>query len=457
MNMMSESRPQDPYLPTPQTVETPPTTLWGALRRVGPGLILASAIVGSGELIATTVLGAEFGYSLLWLILLSCVIKIVVQHEMGRYAIATGETALESFDRVRGPRWRVSWVVWLWFAMLLLSIFAVGGMLGAIGEVLHMIFPAVSITAWVWIVNLATIVLLIFGRYSLVEHVSMGLVASFTVLTVSCAAVLLKSPQYFSWADVAGGLSFSLPEGGLVTAIAVFGITGVGASELVIYPYWCIEKGYARFAGPQDGSPGWKRRAEGWVGVMGVDIISSLLIYTVSTVAFYLLGAGVLHGMGVVPVGSEMVDMLSNMFTATLGPSSRLLFLAGAVAVFYSTVFAATAAHSRLCADFVSLIGVFDKRNYAARLIATRISVVVLLGLPATIFMFIREPVVMVTIGGVAEALMLPVIAFSTVYLHHIHLPKSIVPKGWITLALWITSAVMLLMMGYSIVLQLLG
>jgi len=51
----------------------------------------------------------------------------------------------------------------------------------------------------------------------------------------------------------------------------------------------------------------------------------------------------------------------------------------------------------------------------------------------------------------------LPVIAFSTVYLHHIHLPKLIVPKGWITLALWVTSAVMLLMMGYSIVLQLLG
>lgn len=454
---MPESRLQDPYLLTPETVENPPTTLWGALRRIGPGLILASAIVGSGELIATTVLAAEHGYSLLWLILLSCGIKVVVQNEMGRYAIATGETALESFNRVPGPRWRVSWVVWLWFVMLLLAIFAVGGMLGAIGEVLHMIVPAVPIAAWVWIVNLGTIALLLVGRYSLIERVSMGLVASFTALTVSCAVVLLKSPQYFSWTDVADGLSFSIPEGGIVTAIAVFGITGVGASELVIYPYWCIEKGYARFVGPLDGSDEWTRRAKGWVGVMSVDILSSMIIYTASTVAFYLLGAGILHGMGVVPEGSEMVAMLSNMYTETLGHASKFLFLAGAVAVFYSTVFAATAAHSRLCADFVSLLGVFDKRNYTARLIATRISVVVLLGLPATIFMFIREPVLMVKIGGVAEALMLPVIAFSTVYLRYAHLPKAIVPKGWLTLALWITAAVMLLMMGYSIVLQLAG
>ena len=55
------------------------------------------------------------------------------------------------------------------------------------------------------------------------------------------------------------GLSLHLPTGGLATAIAVFGITGVGATELVMYPYWCVEKGYARFVGPRDGSAAWLR------------------------------------------------------------------------------------------------------------------------------------------------------------------------------------------------------
>jgi Mn2+/Fe2+ NRAMP family transporter len=452
---MSHANVEDPYQLHPEAVEDPPNTFVSILRRIGPGLILASAIVGSGELIATTVLGAENGYTLLWLILVSCAIKVVVQNELGRYVIGTGETALEAFNRVPGPRLRVSWVVWLWFVMVVMVMFAIGGMMGAISEVLNTIFPSISINAWVWVVGVVTAILLIVGRYNLVEKVAMGLIVVFTILTVGCAVLLFKHPGYFSWAELMNGLSFSPPEGGFVTAVAVFGITGVGATELVIYPYWCLEKGYARFAGRRDNSAAWQSRAQGWIQVMGVDVLNSMVIYTVSTVAFYLLGAGVLHSLGVVPQGAEMVNMLSTMYTATLGPWSRELFLVGAVAVLYSTVFASTAAHSRLLADFLAIMRVYDSRSYSTRLGATRVFVVILLLAPSLTFMFLQEPVLMVKIGGVSEALMLPIIGFSTIYLRHAHLPKAILPKRWITLALWLTSAVMLVMMGYSTIQQL--
>ena len=163
---MSDHTVQDPYHLHPEAVENPPHTFGAVFRRIGPGLILASTIVGSGELIATTVLGAENGYTLLWLIPVSCAIKVVVQNEFGRYVIATGETTLEAFDRVPGPRWRVSWVVWLWFVMVMMSMFAVGGMMGAIAEVLNNMFPAISVNVWVWIVNLVTVILLVVGRYT---------------------------------------------------------------------------------------------------------------------------------------------------------------------------------------------------------------------------------------------------------------------------------------------------
>ena len=71
---MSNQTTADPYQLHPEAVEDPPSAFRAILRRIGPGLILASAIVGSGELIATTVLGAENGYTLLWLILVSCAI-----------------------------------------------------------------------------------------------------------------------------------------------------------------------------------------------------------------------------------------------------------------------------------------------------------------------------------------------------------------------------------------------
>ena len=72
----------------------------------------------------------------------------------------------------------------------------------------------------------------------------------------------------------------------------------MGASELVAYPYWCIEKGYARGAGPRADDDGWARRARGWIRVMQLDAWFSMVVFTIATVAFYLLGAAVLHPAG---------------------------------------------------------------------------------------------------------------------------------------------------------------
>src|SRR5213592_4200598 len=108
-------------------------------------------------------------------------------------------------------------------------------------------------------------------------------VGLFTMLTFLAALLVFRQPQYFSWSALLRGLKPQLPG------------TGVGATELFMYPYWCVEKGYARYAGRRQETEEWKRRAAGWVRVMHVDILASMVIYTVATVAFYVLGAGVLH------------------------------------------------------------------------------------------------------------------------------------------------------------------
>ena len=447
---MASNVTQDPYRLDPGRVSTAPSAFRGILGFLGPGLILASSIVGSGELIATTVLGAENGYVLLWLIILSCLVKTVVQNELGRYAIATGRTTLEAFNDVPGPRFRVSWLAWMWCGMVTFTLFQVGAMLGGIAEILNRAIPGVPITAFVWTLAALSVLLLIAGKYVVVEKIAMGLVVSFTALTVSCCFLLFKLPQYFDWSAVMQGLTFQPPEGGMATAVAAFGITGVGATELVMYPYWCIEKGYAQYAGKRDDSPTWTKRALGWVRVMGFDVIFSMVIYTFATVAFYFLGAGVLKGMGLIPEGSEMVQVLSTIYTETLGGWSLGLFMVGAFAVLYSTVFASTAAHCRVWADFVGMLGVYDKSDYRKRLKAIRVFVVLLMTVPCLYFMWIREPVLMVKIGGIAQAIMLPVIGGFTIYLRYKRMPASILPKAWITLMLWVSAALMALLMGYS-------
>jgi Mn2+/Fe2+ NRAMP family transporter len=423
-------------------------------RRIGPGLIIAATVVGSGELVATTVLGAESGYTLLWLILLSCAVKVVVQHEVGRYAIGTGETTLEAFDRVPGPRLRVNWLIWMWLVMVSSLFFSIGGMLGALGEIFSMALPGVPIHFWVPAISVVTLALLYFGRYNLIEKASFVLVAMLTAMTVAGAVLLLRRPDLFSWAEAAQGLTFHFPEGGLSTALTVFGGTGVGAAELASYPYWCIEKGYARFVGPHEDSPAWSKRAHGWIRVLSLDVVCSFVVYTFATVAFFLLGAGVLHSLGQTPSGPETIQALSRMYTDTLGPWSRPLFLAGAIAVLYSTVFALTAAYSRLVADFVGMLGVYDHHDYAKRLKATRGMTALFLILPCFTFYFVREPVVMVKVAGISQAILLPAMGFGALYLINHRLPTSIKPALWVRRALWATSAIMLAVVAISLTLQ---
>src|SRR4051794_1910698 len=148
----------------------PPVSLLSALRRIGPGIVLASAIVGSGEVIATTTLGAQVGFAALWIVLLSCAIKPVVQAELGRFTIVTGRTGLEGFNGVPGPRLGASWLVWAWAATVSLTLLQVGGMYGGVAQVLHVLWPAIAVNAWVGICLAITLTVLLGGGYSRIER-----------------------------------------------------------------------------------------------------------------------------------------------------------------------------------------------------------------------------------------------------------------------------------------------
>ena len=178
-----------------------------------------------------------------------------------------------------------------------------------------------------------------------------------------------------------------------------------------------------------------------------------MVIYTIATIAFYLLGAGILHGMGLVPAARDMIPVLSNIYTQTLGPWALWLFYAGAIATLYGTIFAATAANSRVFSDMFRLLGVFQSDDYASRLLYRRVFVWFLTVTPAALFLLVQSPVKMVVAGGMAQALMLPAAAVGTLYLRHRCLPRGIAPPLWITICLWLATVVIVALMSYYAVL----
>src|ERR671915_2404190 len=107
----------DPYTLTADGIKEPPVGWRASMRYFGPGLILSASIVGSGELIATTALGAQAGFVLLWLVIVSTLVKVAVQIELARWTISTGQPALTGYNRVPPRFGRIGWVNVLWIVV----------------------------------------------------------------------------------------------------------------------------------------------------------------------------------------------------------------------------------------------------------------------------------------------------------------------------------------------------
>ena len=277
------------------------------------------------------------------------------------------------------------------------------------------------------------------------------MVAAFTISTIVAMIALQWTPYRVSSAQLIDGLKFQLPAS-FTVAFAAFGIIGVGASELVYYPYWCLEKGYARHIGPRDDSPDWRRRMLGWLHVLHADAVLSMVIYTGATIAFYILGAAVLHGQGLQVTDRELIETLSHMYQETLGTAGAWIFLIGAFAVLYSTFFVATASNARLFADAAAIFGLAHYRDEAARLRMVRAACVALPIASGTVYFLFQQPVILVLIGAVGQALMLPFLGAAALYFHHRRL-SGVIHSGmpW-TFALWLSALAMMLAGGYQLV-----
>lgn len=439
------------YLITEDTVRNPPSSFMGRLKFLGPGFILSASIVGSGELIATTTLGARAGFIAFWVILVSCLVKVAVQLEFGKHTILTGETAMQIFNKLPGPRLgKGRWTTWFLFVLLLLKLVQLGGMLGSTAIVLNMLFNPVPVFYWVVIAAFSVALLIYRGYYFLVEKTSLVMIAMFTVLTITSVFALTYTPYHISWTDIVSGLTFKLPPEVVAVAIGAFGITGVASDEIIAYNYWCIEKGYAAYTGPRRDTPEWKSRAAGWIRVMHLDAVVAMVIYTSVTAAFYLLGSAILHNRGVIPEGNQLIETVALIYTESLGAGVRDIYLVGAFFVLYSSLFASLAAWTRMYSDIFGQLGWIDFLDVRQR---GRVIAVLAWIFPiawALTYMFIELPVVMILFGGAVGSVMLFIIVLAAWHIKY-RRPVIIQSGLFYDVAFWISIISILLVGIYGI------
>ena len=414
----------DPYDLDPAKIQQPPTGWGPSMRFLGPGMITSAAVVGSGELITATTLGATVGFLLLWLVFVSTFVKVAVQIELARWSISTGKPGTFGYDDVPPRIGRRGWISYLAVLMFLQFLTSQAGVLSAAGLAMSMLVPIggdptsmVSIGFWVALMVVIAIAIHFSNRYGIVEKVSTVLVVLVTAVVVALVLGIQFTP--FSWgaADLAGGMQLRIAAGTMGIALSMFGLTGIGAGEISSYSFWCVEKGYAAWTGPKDGSQAWAERARGWISVMKKDAWLSWVVYTLSTAAFYILGAAVLHPQGLAPKGNDVLKVLSRIFSDTMGGWAGVGFLVFAAIALFKTILANVPSLSRQTAAALSIFGAFDWKDMAARDRMMRFLMVFLPIIWGLLGVVVSSPLQMVILGGILNALYLMAVAVATLYL----------------------------------------
>ncbi len=426
----------------------PPQSLLQRLKYIGPSIIVTGSVVGSGSIALTPLLGAAAGFSLLWWLLLSMWSKPLIQAEISRYVIVKKQTFLEAFAHMPGFKTTIrgkttSWLVWFMFIGVIPSIAGMGGLAGAVAQAGNLMIPFISVEAWVVTGCLITWLILYWGSYKTLEKTLLAMVAFFSLVTLIIAISMQTTTYQVTGQDLIQGLSFSFPSDHVALALAVFGFTGISYGEIMAYTYWCLEKGYAK----EEGESLQDTRA--WIKVMQTDVWVTVLFVTIGTVPFFLLGAGVLHELGLYPPpDGDIIKTLLSMFTGILGNWAKWLFILLAFFVLFSTFISGTAAFTRTISDYLISMGlVLEKPSTRQQLIKLIAFLVPLFS--GIAYFLLPNPLTLIMIAGVWAALGLPIVNIGALYLVN-KLEKELQPKNstktilWLTLLLQVAMAVLI-------------
>jgi len=297
--------------------------------RFGPGLLVAAAFIGPGTITTASVAGAGFGFALLWALLFSMLATVVLQEMAARLGIVTRRGLAQALRETFAGTWLGSAAI-----ILVVAAVGIGNAAYETGNITGASLGLAGLTglngsAWSLLVGILSGFLLASGRYRLVEHVLVALVLLMSIVFLLTFVMLRPSPALL----LAGLFRPSLPEGSLLTAIALIGTTVV-PYNLFLHSSAVLEK--------WPGGEGTDRalataRLDSGVSI-GLGGLITLAVMSTSAAAFF---AG---GVEITPTSiAEQLEPL-------LGESARYFFAAGLFAAgLSSAVTAPLAAAYAVC------------------------------------------------------------------------------------------------------------
>lgn len=357
------------------------------IKSVGPTALLVGGMVGPGSITTATVIGVNYGFALLWVVLLAMIFQFATFDMTGRLALAGGKTYQEALrEDVENPTLKKIFIGVILVSITITSLAFMTGNLTGAGLGLELLFPSMNAGQLATIVGIGSVLIISTGSYKTIEKIIKYLIFAF-VISFGLTAIITRP-------DIIGMLKGlfipRVPEGSWSSILAIFGTTGIGGYSLFLHTNAIKEK----WSGVKDID---KARNDIFM-VIPVSIITHILI---------IISASSLYGTG---IEVDSAAVMGEQFTPLFGSIGKYVFAVGLFSAGISSVIPLTMAFGWI---ITGLFGVdSDLKGKPFRIVS-----ICFLGLTTLMVFFAVNPVQLIISMQIVSAVLGPLSAGILLYL----------------------------------------
>jgi Mn2+/Fe2+ NRAMP family transporter len=399
------------------------------LKLAGPGLVVAAAGIGSGDVVAASVAGANYGVVLLWALLIGAFFKFVLTEGIARWQLATGLTALEGWAAYL-PKW-----VTVYFALFLLvwTAAVTAALTNATGLGMANLTGGAIPQAWGAVLHsLVGCALVFLGGYQKFEILVKTLVGVMAFAILACAALTFSDPI----GVVRGSLVPTVPTGGGMYVLSLIG--GIGGSiTMLSYNYWMREEGIS--------GERYLRYVRGDIGIAYVfTAMFGMAIVLIANQAFFLPGVAI--------TDAQAVPLMSQTLGNILGPLGAWAYSIGFWAAVFASLLGVWQSVPYLYADFYGIVKKLppEERLEVVEVTSTPYRLALLwVSLVPIPFAFTGRPIAVIVTYTIVGSLFVPFLAATLLYLNnHVAWTRAVPHNRWATNALLVVILALFLVLG---------
>ncbi len=284
-------------------------------KKLGPGFLFAGAAIGVSHLVQSTRAGADFGFGLLWALLLINLIKYPFFEFGPRYASATGESLLHGYKKLGKG------VLITYFILTFATMFSIQTAVTIVtAGIASSFFGFGSLVLWTAVITSICFCVLILGRYKVLDSLMKGIVIVLTVSTLIAVVLAIRPDTTFDFTQ-------HIPSDALSVAflIAFMGWMPAPLDISIWHSIWTVEK---RKINPSITRK--QSRFDFNIGYAATIILG---------ISFIALGAIVMNGSGehFSAQGDVFANQLISMYTFSLGQHAKIIIGIAALTTMFST------------------------------------------------------------------------------------------------------------------------